>query len=170
MNRLILVVFTSLLSVTIMAQGKFSVPALTDLQKYQNAAIQWNASWLIHISYAKSLGKSVEDVAGFVGDQLKATFNKAGGFNGFVQGMLYTMVSLVPYGTVEIGKQADNEIVYKVTGLYSDLREGGSVFNVNWDDYLKFIETVYSKAADYFGADYSQKDTDEGLIVTIKKK
>ena len=170
MKRLILVVFVSLLAVTILAQGKFSIPALTDLQKYQNAAIQWNGSWLIQISYARSLGKSVEDVAGFAGEQLKVTYNKAGGFNGFVQNMLYTMVCLVPYGSVEIVEQTDYEIVYKVTGLIADLREGGSVFNVTWEDYLIFLETVYSKTADYLGAKYSQEDTDEGLIVAIKKK
>jgi hypothetical protein len=170
MKRLILIVLVSLLSVAIIAQGKIGVPALTDLQKYQNAAIQWNASWLIQISFAKSLGKSVGEVAGFVGDQVKVTFNTAGGFNRFVQGMLYTMVSLVPYGSVEIIQQTDNEIVYKVTGLYPDLREGGSLFNVTWDDYLKFLETVYSKTADYIGAKYSQKDTDEGLLVTIMKE
>ena len=170
MKRFILILYFSLFMVTLNGQREFSVPQLTDLQKYQNAAIQWNGSWLMQISYAKSLGRSVGDVAGFVGEQIKVTFDNAAGFNGFVQGMLYTMVSLVPYGSVEIIHQTDNEIVYKVTGLYADLREGGSVFNVTWEDYLTFLQTIYTKAADYVGANYSQEDKDEGLIVTIRKK
>lgn len=170
MKKLILILCVSLVSVSFNGQGKFKVPELTELQKYQNSAIQWNGSWLIQISYARSLGRSVEDVARFVGDQLKVTIAGPGGFDGFIRNMLYTMVCIVPYGTVEIVEQTDYHIEYKVTGLYSDLREGGSVFDVTWEDYLTFLQTMFSRAADYAGAIYSQKDTDEGLIVTIKKK
>lgn len=170
MKRIITILFISIIAFPIIAQNKFAIPLLTDLQKYRNAALQWNGSYLIQISYAKSLGKSVEDAATFFGDQLKITWNKAGGFDSYVQSMLYTMVSLVPYGSVEISEQTENSLIYKVLGLYSELKEGGSVFDVTYEEYIKFLGTAFSRIADYMGAIYLQQDTDDGLIVTIKKK
>ncbi len=170
MKRSFIATISFLLTVASIAQGRFSVPELTDIQKYRIAAIQWNGSYLIQISYAKSLGKPPEDVAKFTADQLKPTLNKQGGYDGFVQGILYTMVSLVPYGSVEINEETPNALTFKVTGLYSDLREGGSIFNVTYEEYIKFWEIVNSGLADYMGAKYSQKDSDEGLIVTITRK
>lgn len=170
MNKLITLLCISWLTLPAFPQGKFTVPLLTDLQKYQNAALQLNASYLIQIYFAKSLGRTVEEVAIFFGDQVKSTWNPTGGYKGFVQGMLYTMVSLVPYGSVEITEQTENGLVFKVTGLYTELKEGGSIYHVTWEEYIKFLETAYSRVADYIGAKYSLKVTDEGLIVTIRKQ
>ena len=170
MKRLVAIMSVSLLAMTAVAQGKFTVPILTDIQKYQLAALNWNGSYLIHISYAKSLGKPVADAAKFAGDQLKGTWLREGGFDSFAHGILYLMVSMVPYGSIEIIEQTDNKLVYKVTGLYSELREGGSIFNVTWEEYIKFLEIVISRQAEYMGTKYSQEDTDEGLIVTLSKK
>lgn len=170
MKRLIAILIVSLLAITVNAQGKFTVPSPTDMQKYHLAAYHWNGMYLIQISYAKSIGKSVEDVARFNGDHLKGTWLKEGGYERFVAGMLTLMVSLVPYGSVEIIEQKDNELVYKVSGLYTELKEAGEIFNVTWEEYLKFLDISISRQADYMGAKYSQKDTNEGLIVTISKK
>ena len=87
--------------------------------------------------------------------------NQAGGFESFVHRMLYTMVSLVPYGSVEIVEQTDNEIVYIASGFFSELKEGGTILNVTYGEYLEFWEISFSRQAKYLGAKYSQKDTDE---------
>jgi len=50
------------------------------------------------------------------------------------------------------------------------LKEGGSILNVTYEEYMKFWETAISRIADNMGAKYSQKDSDEGLIVTINRK
>ena len=170
MKRLLTVTLISLFTIAGIAQGKFTVPSPDALQKYQMASMELNGSYLIQISYAKSLGKSVEDVAIYVGDQYISTWNKQGGFDRFVQKILYMMVTLVPYGSVEITDQTDNKIVYKVSGLFSDLREGGSILNVTFEEYVKFWEIAISTMADSMGAKYSQEDSDEGLIVTITRK
>jgi len=170
MKFLLSALVVTFFSISVFPQGRYTVPGLTDLQKYQNAALEWNASSLIQISYAKSLGKSVEDAGRFMGDQLNVTWNKAGGFDGLVRGLLYMMVTLVPYGSVEITTQTYKGLVYKVTGLYPELREGGSIYNVSWDEYIKFWGTAFSRLAEKMGANYSQNDTDEGLVVTITKK
>lgn len=170
MKKIIGILCLSMFTLVSVGQVKFSVPDLTDLQKYQNAELQLNSSYLIQISYAKSLGKPIEDVANFVGDQLKVIWNKETGYDSFVQGILYFMTSLVPYGSVEIIEQTDTGLKYIVTGLYSELKEGGSVFNVTYEEYIKFWEIAISRLGDSMGAKYSQKDTTEGLIGTIKKK
>lgn len=170
MKRSIALLTISLLAITAVSQGKFTVPSPTDLQKYHLAAYHWNGLYLIQISYAKSLGKPVADVARFTGDHLKGTWLKTGGFDSFVHGILNLMVSMVPYGSVEIIEQKDNELVCRVSGLYTELKEAGAIFNVTWKEYLKFLDIAISRQADYMGAKYSQKDTDEGLIVTLSKK
>lgn len=170
MKKALSILCLSFLTTTVFGQALFSVPAPADLQKYKVAALHWNGAYLIQISYARSQGKPVEDVARFVGDQLLVEWKKENGYTGFVQGILYFMVSLVSNGSVAITEQTDNEIVYRVSGLYSDLREGGSVFDVTYNEYIKFLEIAFSRIADHMGAKYSQKDTDEGLIVTIRKK
>lgn len=170
MQRMLFFLCVSLVAMTAFAQEKFSVPTPSDLQKYQLAAIQWNGAYLMQINYAKSLGKPVAEVAGFVGDQLKGTWSRAAGFDGFVQGLLYLTVALVPYGGVEIIDQSENGLVYRVTGFFSELKEGGSILNVDYGEFLQFWEIVFSRQADSFGAKYTQQDTDEGLLVTIRKR
>ena len=170
MKRLIVILCFSLLAITAAAQEKFTSPTPSDRQKYLLAAYHWNGLYLIQISYAKSAGKSVADVARFTGDHLVGTWLKKGGFDSFANGMLNLMVSMAQYGSVEIIEQSDNKLTYKVTGFYSELKEAGSIFNVTYDEYLKFMEIVFSRQADYMGAKYSQKDSEEGLIVTVSKK
>jgi hypothetical protein len=170
MKRMLFFLCVSLLTMTTRAQDKFTVPEPSDLQKYQLAALQWNGAYLIQINYAKSLGKPVSEVAIFVGDQLKGNWSKAAGFDSFVQGLLYLTVALVPYGGVEIIEQSDNKLVYRVNGFFSELKEGGSILNVNYSEFLEFWEIAFSRQADYLGAKYSQKDSDEGLIVTVRKR
>ena len=170
MKRILALLFIASIGIYSYSQDKFVIPQVSELQKYQNAALQLNASYLIQISYAKSLGKTVEDAGSYVGDQLKYTWDRTGGFDAFVRGTLYTMLTLVPYGTVEVTGQTNNSIEYLVTGFYSDLREGGSVFDVTYEEYLKFWETVFAKIGDYMSAIYTQTDTDEGLLVKIRKR
>ena len=169
MNRSVGIFLVLFISLTITAQNKFSVPILNDQQKYQNAALLLNGSFLIQISYGKSLGKSVEEIAIFAGDQLKSSWNKQGGFQGFVQNTLYMMLTIAPYGNIEILQQNDNEIRCIVKGLYGELKEGGTIFNVTYDEYIRFLGKMFSEIGDSMHADYSQNITDDGLIFIISK-
>ena len=170
MKRSIIILALSLLATTVFSQGKFTVPSPTEMQKYYLAAYNWNVMYLIQISYAKSAGKAVEDVAEFTGDHLRSTWLKKGGFETFVNGMLNLMICMVPYGSVEIIEQENDIIKFKVFGLYAELKEAGTILNVTWGEYLKFLDISFSRQADYMGSMYSQKDTDDGLIFTLTKK
>ena len=121
------------------------------------------------INYAKSLGKSVEDVASFTGDQYKTRWNQANGFNGFVNGMLSNWSSMVPQGELKTLEQDDNHIVFSANTMLTGLKTNPQ-FNVTYDDYLLFIKIVCEKIADYMGAIYKQETTPDGVLVTITKK
>ena len=170
MKKLIAYLCFSLTTLMVNSQGVFAVPTPTDTQKYQLMSFKWNISALNQISFAKSIGKTAEDIGKFVGEQNRALWNKDAGFNGFVEGILNTFVALSPYGTVEIIEQTNNKVVLKVTQLYAELKEKGTIYNITYGEYLKFLETIVSRLSEFMGSISSFKDTDSGLLITLQKQ
>lgn len=170
MKKAIFLLGVCFFTLAVPAQTHYTVPALSDLQKYQAAALQLNGAYLIQISFAKAQNGNVEKAAKYFGDQLASTWNKPAGFDGLVQGIIYMMATLVPYGSVEITGQDSNSVTFLVTGLFPELREGGSVYGVTYPEYLKFWNIALSQLSGYLGAEYCQNDTDEGLRVVIRRK
>jgi hypothetical protein len=170
MKKIIIIIVVSLFIHQGFSQTKYSVPRPTDIQKFQLAATQLNSSYLIQISCARSLNKEVEETGKFLGDQLASTWNRAGGFDGLVQGVMYIMITLVPYGSVDITDQSRDSVVFLVAGLLPELKEGGTFYGVTYQEYLRFWNSAFSRLSEKFGAEYIQKDTDDGLKVTIRKK
>jgi hypothetical protein len=121
------------------------------------------------INYAKSLGKSVEDLASFTGDQFKTSWNIASGFNGFVNGILSNWRPIVPMGELKIQERDDNHIIFSASKMFTGLKTGPQ-YNVTYDDYLTFYRVACEKIADYMGAIYKQETTQDGILVTISKK
>lgn len=170
MKKLIAFVCVSLIALAVVAQGKFVVPTPTDLEKYQSSAWQWNAAYIVLINYAKSLGKSAEDAGSSVADIVKLAWNKEIGYDGFVKSMLYNWVTFVPQGAVEIKEQSDQKIIFLVSNFYAPLKDALTVYDVTYEDYLKFLNNYILQIAEHLGLNYSQKNTEEGLFVTIEKK
>lgn len=170
MKRTLIILCFFVLTGTTLAQVQFAIPTPTDLQKYRLAASQWQSSALIQIAYAKSLGKSTSDMAAFAADQMKVSWINAGGYENFIQRILYLTITLVSNGHIEIIGQTEDEVVYIVTGFFSELKEEGSILDVSYGEYLEYWGTLFSTQADYMGAEFKQEDTDEGLLVTIRKK
>jgi hypothetical protein len=160
----------SLFASTVIAQGKFSVPDISEAEKLSNMTGQWGAMVVLYISYAKSTGKSVDDVAVYAGDQAKVTWDKAVGFEGLVHGMLYHFVSMVPQGKVSILEQTENRVVVNVKDLYPELKESGSIFKVTYGEFQKFWEIAIPRIAEYIGATASFRDAEDGFVVTLEKK
>jgi len=121
------------------------------------------------INYAKSLGKSVEDIANFTGEQFKTGWNLANGYNGFVNGALNNWRSIALQREVKTQEQDDNHIVFSANNMSSTLKNSPQ-YNVTYDEYLLFIRIVFEKIADYLGANYKQETTSDGVTVTITKK
>jgi hypothetical protein len=119
------------------------------------------------ISYAKSLGKKVEDIASLMGDQIKTGWT--GGYNGLVNGMLYNWGVLVQKRDLKIIEQDSNHIVFNVNKLFTGLKTAPQ-YNVTYNDYLTMYNVACQKIADYMGATYKQEATPDGVRVTISKK
>jgi hypothetical protein len=170
MKKLLSVSFLCFLLISLKAQDTFQVPALTDADKHARAVFQTDGFILNTINYAKSLGKTVEDVANFTGEQFKYTWNKEKGFPEFVNGTLYNWSCFTPNSKIEILDQSGTMIKFKTNTISPDLKKNGMQFNVTYDEYLIFMRIVHEKIAEYFGADYSQASIEDGMIITIKKK
>jgi hypothetical protein len=170
MKRLTIVMLVFSLTMAINAQNKFSVPTLTDLQKYQSAAWQWHGAYISWLSFGKSLGKSAEETGNAVGDILKQSWNKDIGFDGFANAMLNIWVTFVPSGIVEITRQSDKGIIFVVRNFNPPVKEALTAYNISFEEYMKFWDAAISRLADYIGSEYNQRQTGEGLVVTIKLK
>jgi hypothetical protein len=122
------------------------------------------------INYAKSIGKKVEDIASFTGDQFKTGWNKSDGYSGFVNGTLNNWRSVIPRGGLKIVAQDSSHIIFSANKMFLGLKKNSPQFNVTYDEYLTFYRIVFEKIADYLGAIYKQETTPEGVLVTITKK
>ena len=121
------------------------------------------------INYAKSLGKSVEDIASFTGDQYKTGWNQANGYDGFASAMLNNWGAMVPEGDAKVQERADNHIIFSADKILTGLKANPQ-FNVTYDEYLLFLKIVCERIGEYMGAKYQQETTPDGVSVTITKE
>lgn len=152
------------------AQEAFVVPNMECAYKYQFMTSQANVMILAQINYAKACGKTVEEVASYNGELFAKTWNKEMGFNGLVKGMLHHSVCLTPSGTSEILEQSTEMIKIKLTNIFPALKKSGTVLDVTYDEYFRFIRILMSKISEKMGGEFTLQDTPEGMIWTIKKK
>lgn len=118
------------------------------------------------INYVKSLGKNVEEYAGYVGDQYKTLWNQTNGFTGFVNNVVYYWRTYSPFGEFKILEQDENHIVFSANKVFSDLKVNPQL-NVTYDDYLTYYRVIYKKIADYLGVSYTQETTADGILITV---
>jgi hypothetical protein len=152
------------------AQEAFKVPQLTDASKYSFTLFQANAFILNTINYAKSTGKSVEEIAAFTGDQFKAGWDKGMGFTGYVNWTMNIMTIMVPGSNLEILEQSQDMVRFKTGVMFPDLKQNSPQYNVTYEEYLTFMKIISQKVADHMGAEFSFSAVDDGVIIALKKK
>lgn len=145
-------------------------PNIPVADRYLNMVGQTNSFIINSINYAKSIGKTVEDIAIFSGDQFKTSWNKAYGYGGFVNGVKYNWVCFLPNSELKILEQDDNHIKFSIKDVFPYLKNNGPLYNVTYDEYMTFIKIAHEKIAEYMGAEYAQTVANEEVTVTIKKK
>ena len=150
-------------------QELFKVPVIPDAEKWEHMAFQANGLMVNTINYAKSLGKSVNEVAGFTGEQFKTSWDKEAGFNGFVNGLLYISTAFWPKSTLEILDQSETFIQYRIN-IVPEFLQSFPIYNVTFDEYFVFWKGVLVVIGEYLGSVYSQELKDNVLYMTIKKK
>jgi len=170
MKRFFVITFALMLAAAINAQDKFTVPVLTDIQKYQSAAWQWQGAYIGWLAYGKSLGKTVDETGKDIGDILKKSWNKDIGFEEFANAMLFIWVTFVPDGVVAITQQSDNAIVFVIGNFNPPVKEAFTAYNVTFEEYMKLWDVVIAILGENVGLKYTQKLTENGLEVSIKQK
>ena len=169
MKNLLFLAVLLLAVIPVTAQETFKVPEISDAAKYTNMVGQANALIANSINYAKSQGKTMEDIARFTGEQFKTSWNKEAGYNGFVNGVLYISTCFFPKAEIGILDQTEKSITYKVVSDPEFLR-GFPLLNVSIDEYLAYLKGVITVVGEYLGAEYMQEFKDSIIYVTIKKK
>lgn len=170
MKKVVTILFMTIITTAINAQNKFSVPSLTDLQKYQSAAWQWHGAYIGWLCFGKSLGKSAEETGQAVGDILKRSWNSEIGFEGFANAMIYIWVTFVPDGIVEITEQSDKSILFAVRNFNPPVREALTAYDVTFEEYMKFWDAALNVLGEIIGSEYTQKQTGNDLVVSIKQR
>ncbi len=150
------------------AQTKFTVPERTAEQQYTRVAQLFNYNLIVSINYVKSMGKTVEDYGRYCGDIYKLTWLKGGEFNFFVEGNILNLTDLSE--RVEIVSQSENKVVLKVYNLYRFLKEKGSVYDVTYEEYIRFLQSSHNQIADYMDCTIKFNIVDDGVEVIMKKK
>lgn len=169
MKKLLFIPFLLFAAVSVTAQETFKVPEISDAAKCAHMVGQANALIVNSINYAKSQGKTVEDIALFTGEQFKTSWNKEAGYNGFVNGMLFISTCFFPKAEIGILDQTEKSITYKVVCDLEFLRMF-PLLNISFDEYLVFWKGVITIVGEYLGAEYMQEFKDSIIYVTIKKK
>jgi hypothetical protein len=156
------------------SQEIFTVPELTDAAKHQRSVFMANYCLMAGAAVLKQQGLSIEDYANNIGDLVKTTWNKDGGYDHFVRGTLYNWESFrnsVDAG-ITIIKQTDYMIQFTVPINYKMWFEKGNIHEVSFDDLIMIYNVMHNKIAEYLGVEYEQKLLNDGTLaeITIAKK
>ena len=170
MKKVFIISVFCFVTALVAAQEVFTVPELTVDQKYARMVGQTRASYLGWISYAKSLGKSVEEASVYSANLFKTSWNKEAGYEGFVKGMLYNWVCFVPNNEIVILEQNSSMIKFRSKNMYPGFRKAGESLGVTYDELILSWNIVGRIIGEYLGASYTQEVTDEGTFITITRK
>ncbi len=115
------------------------------------------------------MGKTVEEIAAFTGDQFKAGWIRIWDLRICKLDNEY-MDYLYSRHQMEIREQSKDLISFKTGVIFPDLKLNGPQFNVTYEEYLTFFKIISQKVADHMGAKFSLSAVDDGLIIFLKKK
>jgi hypothetical protein len=170
MKKLAVIFCFSISLLSVIAQEKFSVPVMTDQEKINGLASSWNTLNLYLISHGKSMGKSIVEIATYTSDLYISGMDKSVGFDGYAKLLIQGWVGTAPNGKVEIREQTGDRIVISVSNFCSQLKEKGTMYNVSYQEYIKYLECRGNRVFGVLGGTYSIKDSVDGLIITMQKK
>jgi hypothetical protein len=169
MKKIELFLFSFLFVVTGISQGKYSLPSTTDSQKVEYLIYQKNIMIGSYVSFAKSVGKSPEEVGAFTGSLYTSTWNKEEGFDGFVKGVL-NILNAYMTGGINIIEQSNNKVIILGKSIFPELKKKDIVYNMTYSDFMKFQDALFGKIANYMGASFKMVDEKDGIKITLDKK
>jgi len=168
MKKNILTLISCVLFIQLNAQDLFTVPQLTNDQKQEVLYNHVMAYAITGISFAKSKDTSPEDYGRYIGNQFKPFWDPDDGFSVFVNRMIYILSGLHPDNEMQIVKQSEKMIKFRLKNVDLMFKEGPA-FGITYDELLSCSYGIISTLADYMGVTFSHNMTEDGWYVVIMK-
>jgi len=137
-------------------------------EKLQTARNLCYNNVLAAINFAKSQGVTAEEYSKYETQLALPWWNKEMGLEEFANGIVSMETAMV--NQVEILKQDEKKVIIKLSNIYPAFKSQGELFDVSYEEFITWMETMYSILSDHVGCNYSQVMNDEGVVMTIEKK
>jgi len=131
---------------------------------------QYNGLMAVSISYAKTQGLTAAEYGSLIGDQFKYSWNKEAGFEGFVNGWLYSAACFLADPGTEIIINTAEKVKFKTRLWGASIKVNEPLYGVTYEEVVDYFEAMVTKIADYMGANSEISYDDEWMYFTITKK
>lgn len=122
------------------------------------------------ILYAKSLGKSPEDIGKFFAERAKKEWGADIKYEDLQNVIVNNFRDITPKNGFTILEEDSDHVVFTSTGMVPNLKKNGTLNEVTYEEYLKLGETFWAQVGDHAGADFKEEITDQGLTVSVSKR
>ncbi len=130
--------------------------------------VDWAA--LDMILYAKSLGKSPEDIGSFFAERAKKEWAAELTYTDYQNAIINNFRNRTPKDGFKILEEDDDHVIFTASGMISNLKKNGTLNEVTYEEFLKLGETFWIGVGNHVGADFSKEITDQGLKISVSKK
>jgi len=170
MKKSIFILIALLFVMPLFAQETFKVPEMTLNQKYDQALGNLDYVIIVGIDYVKSQGGVAADYGKYMGSKIAPMWDKNAGFNGFVYGVMYNLLSFQNAPEMTLMVNNPDKVKVKIHLMAQWLKNQGGVLNVTHKDYLECVAAVFNEIADYMGAKCEITSDDNWMYVMMAKK
>ncbi len=170
MKNLILFIAAIFLTMGLYAQQEFIVPEVPVAQKHRSMLSQYDGLMAVSIHYAKTQGLTAAEYGSLIGEQFKYSWNKEAGFEGFVNGWLYSAACFLVDPGTEIKTNTAEKVEFKTRLWAASIKANEPVYGVTYEEVVDFFEAMVIKIADYMGANSDISYDDEWMYFTVTKK
>jgi len=122
------------------------------------------------ILYAKSLGKSSEDIGKFFAERAKKEWAAELKYEDYQNAIVNNVRNRTPIDGFKILEEDADHVVLTSSGMISNLKKNGTLNEVTYEEYLKLGETFWTEVGDHVGADFRVEIMDQGLKFSVSKR
>jgi len=170
MKKLILFIAAIFLTMGLYAQEKFIVPEISVAEKHRTMLNYYSSEVIVGINFAKTHGLTAFEYGSSIGEKFMYSWNKEAGFEGFVNGKLRAMSRHLVDPGIEITINTAEKVKFKCRLPHARIKMNEPVYGVTYKEFMDYHIAMFSKIADYMGADYEGSYDDEWVYYTITKK
>jgi len=172
MKQFVGILFCLLLTGTLLAQEKYTVPNISVEDKFSRTLGQFWGIFATSVDFAKSQGITPHDYGKYLGKVFAPTWNKEAGFEGMVRGTVYNWETFKKDedGEIKIKEMDDGSVKISVP-----IRAWNQYFSenfppVSFEEVLECMQGIMDEIATYLDAEALQKITDEEIIFVLKEQ